>query len=60
MHLLLSRRCAGFATEPRRVLEEVDMPALDSYLVYPEEMRSVARVQVFRDFLVTKAQRWVY
>ena len=44
----------------RRVLEEVDMPALDSYLVYPEEMRSVARVQVFRDFLVTKAQRWVY
>jgi DNA-binding transcriptional LysR family regulator len=44
----------------RRVLEEVEMPALDSYLVYPEEMRSVARVQVFRDFLVTKAQRWAY
>ena len=44
----------------RRVLEEVEMPALDSYLVYPEEMRSIARVQVFRDFLVTKAQRWVY
>ena len=44
----------------RRVLEQVDMPALDSYLVYPEEMRSVARVQAFRDFLVTKAQRWAY
>ena len=44
----------------RQVLEEVAMPALDSYLVYPEEMRSVARVQAFRDFLVTKAQRWAY
>ena len=44
----------------RRVLEEVEMPALDGYLVYPEAMRSVARVQAFRDFLVAKAQRWAY
>lgn len=43
-----------------RVLTEVEMPSLDSYLVYPEEMRSMARVQVFRDFLVNKAQRWTY
>ena len=28
--------------------------------VYAEEMRSVARVQAFRDFLVVKAQRWTY
>ena len=28
--------------------------------VYAEEMRSVARVQAFRDFLVSKAQRWTY
>ena len=33
---------------------------LESYLVYPEEMKSVARVQVFRDFLIQKAQRWTY
>ena len=26
--------------------------------VYPEELKSVARVQVFRDFIVSKAQRW--
>ena len=32
--------------------------ALDAYFVYPEELKSVARVQVFRDFLVAKAQRW--
>ena len=32
----------------------------DCYLVYPEEMKNVARVQVFRDFLVSSAQRWRY
>ena len=37
---------------------EADAPALDAYFVYPEELKSVARVQAFRDFLVSKAQRW--
>ena len=41
-----------------QVLRETEMPSLESYLVYAEEMRSVARVQAFRDFLVSKAQRW--
>jgi DNA-binding transcriptional LysR family regulator len=43
-----------------RLLPEIEMPSLDCYLVYPEEMKSVARVQVFRDFLVAKAQRWTF
>jgi hypothetical protein len=38
------------------VLREVEMPSLESYLVYPAEMRSVARVQAFRDFLVAQAK----
>ena len=37
---------------------ETDAPALDAYFVYPEELKNVARVQAFRDFLVSKAQRW--
>jgi len=37
---------------------EGDSIALDCYFVYPEELKSVARVQVFRDFLVANAQRW--
>ncbi|HEY0234795.1 MAG TPA: LysR family transcriptional regulator [Afipia sp.] len=37
---------------------EADSIQLDTYLVYPEELKSVARVQVFRDFIVSKAQRW--
>ena len=39
---------------------EGDSIALDSYFVYPEELKSVARVQVFRDFLVANAQRWTF
>ncbi len=37
---------------------EADKLALDAYFVYPEELKSVARIQVFRDFLVANAQRW--
>jgi DNA-binding transcriptional LysR family regulator len=43
-----------------QLLSDVEMPSLDSYLVFPEEMKNVARVQVFRDFLIGKAQRWTY
>jgi DNA-binding transcriptional LysR family regulator len=43
-----------------QVLRDVEMPTLDCYLVFPEEVRSVARLQVFRDFLVTKAQTWTH
>ena len=39
---------------------EGDTLALDAFFVYPEELKSVARVQVFRDFLVANAQRWKF
>jgi DNA-binding transcriptional LysR family regulator len=41
-----------------QLLAHSDPIALDAYFVYPEELKTVARVQVFRDFLVSKAQRW--
>ena len=41
-------------------MRDIEMPHMESYLVYAEEMRTVARVQAFRDFLVAKAQRWTY
>lgn len=43
-----------------QLLPQAVTPELESYLVYPEEMKSVARVQVFRDFLVANAQRWQF
>lgn len=43
-----------------QILASEQMPELDCYLVYAEELKGVARIQVFRDFLVSKAQRWSY
>lgn len=36
------------------------LPAMETHFVYPEEMRNLARIKVFRDFLVAKAQRWAF
>jgi len=43
-----------------RLLPQADMPEMDCFLVYAEELKNVARVQAFRDFLVASAQRWRY
>ena len=43
-----------------RLLPHAEMPEMDCFLVYPEELKNVARVQAFRDFLVAAAQRWRY
>ena len=64
------RRGLGIAMLPDYLVEEdgglvqlfggTDGVAVDAYFVYPEELKSVARIQVFRDFLVAKAQRWSF
>ncbi|HEX2217122.1 MAG TPA: LysR family transcriptional regulator [Xanthobacteraceae bacterium] len=69
----LLRACesgVGVAMLPDYIVEEggslvqlftdVDGFTYDAYFVYPEELKSVARIQVFRDFMVAKAQRWHY
>ncbi len=43
-----------------QLFSEAEPITLDAYFVYPEELKTVARVQAFRDFLVSKAQRWNY
>lgn len=62
------QRSLGIALLPDYLIEEngglvqlfgdEGAPAMDAYFVYPEELKSVARVQAFRDFLVSNAQRW--
>ena len=42
------------------VLPELELPKLPIYFVYPEELKSAKKVQVFRDFLVTKGRQWKY
>jgi DNA-binding transcriptional LysR family regulator len=62
------QRGLGIASLPDYLVEEngglvqlfgdLEAVAFDVYFVYPEELKSVARIQVFRDFLVANAQRW--
>jgi DNA-binding transcriptional LysR family regulator len=37
-----------------RVLPELHGPAIETYFVYPEELRASKRIAVFRDFLIRK------
>jgi hypothetical protein len=45
---------------PVRLMTPAVTPALDCYLVFPETMNNVARLRVFRDFLLANAQHWQY
>ncbi len=40
------------------LLEHVKPPSLDVVFVYPEELRTAKKVNVLRDFLVSKARAW--
>jgi DNA-binding transcriptional LysR family regulator len=42
------------------VLRETQLPTLPIYFVYPEELKTAKKVQVFRDFLVAQARQWQY
>jgi DNA-binding transcriptional LysR family regulator len=43
-----------------QLLPEEQVPSFATYFVYPAELKNSARVHVFRDFLVSKAQNWSY
>lgn len=40
--------------------DAANLPAFDTYFVYPEEAKASKRVAVFRDFLVSKARAWSF
>ena len=46
--------------ELQRVLGSIELPAYETYFVYPPALKSSKRVGVFRDFLVTKAREWQF
>lgn len=39
---------------------DMTLPSFDSFFVYTEEMKASARVRVFKDFLVSEAQKWAF
>jgi DNA-binding transcriptional LysR family regulator len=44
----------------QQLLPDVQVPSFATYFVYPAELKNSARVHVFRDFLLSKAQNWSY
>ena len=44
-------------TELVPVLENVALPTMPLIFVYPEELKTAKKVQVLRDFLVSKARQ---
>ncbi len=42
------------------ILTDVELPSMPIIFVYPEELKTSKKVQVLRDFLVSKARSWRY
>lgn len=43
-----------------QLMTEAEVPSFDCYFAYPEELRNSARIQAFRDFIVSQAEHWRY
>ena len=43
-----------------RVIPETDAPTFDTYFCYPDALKNQAKLQAFRDFLISKSRGWVY
>ena len=42
------------------ILRDLEITRLPVYFVYPEELKNAKKVQVFRDFVVSKARQWKF
>jgi DNA-binding transcriptional LysR family regulator len=64
------QRGAGIAMLPDYMVEkdsglvqlfrEMEVPSFDTYFCYPEVLKTSAKLNVFRDFLISKARTWSY
>ncbi|WP_274426618.1 LysR family transcriptional regulator [Chelativorans sp. YIM 93263] len=43
-----------------QLLPETAVPSFDTYFCYPDTMKNQAKLQVFRDFLISKSRGWSY
>ena len=43
-----------------QLLPDMEVPSFDTYFCYPEAMKSAAKLNVFRDFLFSKARGWSF
>jgi DNA-binding transcriptional LysR family regulator len=64
------QRGAGIAMLPDYVFEkdpglvqllpETEVPSFDTYFCYPDAMRNQAKLNVFRDWVISKSRSWVF
>jgi DNA-binding transcriptional LysR family regulator len=57
---LLPDYMAEGEAEMVQIIGGLELLSYDTFFVYPHELRNSARVNAFRDFLVSKAQRWAF
>jgi DNA-binding transcriptional LysR family regulator len=50
----------GEESELVPVLEDTQLPTVPVFFVYPEELKSAKKIQVFRDFMIAKARQWKF
>lgn len=50
----------GEESELVPVLDDTQLPTVPVYFVYPEELKSAKKIQVFRDFMIAKARQWKF
>ncbi len=43
-----------------RLMPELAVPSFDTYFCYPEALKNQAKLQVFRDFLISKSRAWAF
>ena len=43
-----------------QLLPDMEVPSFDTYFCYPEALKSAAKLNVFRDFLFSKARSWSF
>jgi len=43
-----------------QLLPDTDVPSFDTYFCYPDAMKHQVKLQVFRDFIISKARSWNY
>lgn len=43
-----------------QLLQSADVPSFDTYFCYAQSMRGSAKLQAFRDFLISKARLWEF
>jgi len=43
-----------------QLLPETEVPSFDTYFVYPDAMKNQAKLNVFRDWVISKSRTWSF